>query len=97
MNMLKIGKEGNVESNIHRRKVTIMKKIDSKILMIYFIFASVSVFLTVYISYRIVNSILLEHASSLGTACAELEAKEIDSWLKGRTTLLQSTREYLEE
>lgn len=67
-----------------------MKKIGSRILMIHFIFACISVFLTLFISYRTVNSILLEHASSLGTACAEIEANEIDSWLKAKVTLLES-------
>ncbi len=67
-----------------------MKRIGSKIMMIHFIFACASVFLTIFISYRTVNSILLEYASSLGTACAEIEAKEIDSWLKEKTTLLES-------
>jgi len=67
-----------------------MKKVDLKLLMIHIIFAFASVFLTVFVSYRTVNSILLEHASSLGTACAETEAEEIDSWLKEKTALLKS-------
>ncbi|MGE5630882.1 MAG: cache domain-containing protein [Caulobacteraceae bacterium] len=73
-----------------------MKKIGLKILMIHLIFVCVSVSLALFISYRTVNSILLEHASSLGTACAELEAKEIDSWLKEKLTLLESVAVQIE-
>jgi methyl-accepting chemotaxis protein len=66
-----------------------MKKIGSKILIIHFIFSCALVFLTLFISYRTVNSILLEHASSLGTACAEIDAKEIDSWLEEKIALME--------
>ncbi|HYE80901.1 MAG TPA: cache domain-containing protein [Clostridia bacterium] len=65
-------------------------------MMVYFIFACVSVCLTLLISYRTVNSILLEHAFSLGTARAELEAKEIDNWLQERLTLLESVAVQIE-
>lgn len=68
-----------------------MKRADLKLLMIHIIFAFASVLLTVFVSYQTVNSILLEHAFSVGTACAETEAEEIDSWLKGKTALLKST------
>ncbi|HWR61330.1 MAG TPA: cache domain-containing protein [Clostridia bacterium] len=73
-----------------------MKKADLKLVMIHIIFAFASVFLTVFISYRTVNGILLEHAFSVGTACAETEAEEIDSWLKGKTALLKSTAVQIE-
>lgn len=67
-----------------------MKKIGLKILMINFIFVCASVFIALFISYQTVNSILLEYASSLGTACAEVEVKEIDNWLETKITLLES-------
>jgi len=74
-----------------------MKKIGPKIMMIHLIFACVSVFLILFISYRTVNSILLEHASSLGTACAEIDAKEIDSWLKEKAAILESVAVQIED
>ncbi len=67
-----------------------MKKFFSKIIVFQFIFVFVSVILILFVSYRTVNSILLEHAFSLGMACAELEAKEIEGWLKEKTNLLES-------
>ena len=67
-----------------------MKKIGSKIIILQFVFVFVSVILILFISYRTVNNILLEHAFSLGMACAELDAKEIEGWLKEKTNLLES-------
>jgi len=74
-----------------------MKKIGSKLLIINLLFVCSAIFLALFISYQTVNSILLEYASSLGTACAEVEAEEIDSWLNAKITLLESIAVQIED